>query len=165
MAPVGAGKAKAVPGAVLVAEAAIIPAGVLPRWQLSQVVDEGMCEPVLAGEVAGMPTRRAIPAKAEGVPLGTWQATQLLVMPAWLIREPLNLAPLGTGSAATEEPVPTWQTSQDSEVGMWLLGNPTTLKFEAGMAKEAAAAPWHCAQLPVVLGALAWMLARLGITV
>jgi hypothetical protein len=37
-------------------------------------------------------------------------------------------------------------------------------KLAAGMAKLAAAAPWHCAQLPVVLGALAWMLASVGIT-
>jgi len=34
----------------------------------------------------------------------------------------------------------------------------------AGIAKLAAAAPWHCAQLLVVLGALAWMLASVGIT-
>jgi hypothetical protein len=31
----------------------------------------------------------------------------LLVMPAWLMREPLNFAPLGTGSVGTLEPVPT----------------------------------------------------------
>jgi hypothetical protein len=38
------------------------------------------------------------------------------------------------------------------------------LKFAAGIAKLAAALPWHCAQLFVVLGALAWMLASVGIT-
>ena len=43
-------------------------------------------------------------------------------------------------------------------------GSPTMLKFADGIAKLAAAAPWHCAQLPVVLGALAWMLASVGIT-
>ena len=43
-------------------------------------------------------------------------------------------------------------------------GIPTTLKFAAGIAKLAAAVPWHCAQLPVVLGALAWILASVGIT-
>ncbi len=37
------------------------------------------------------------------------------------------------------------------------------LKPAAGMAKLAAAAPWHCAQLPFVLCALAWMLATDGI--
>jgi hypothetical protein len=36
---------------------------------------------------------------------------------------------------------------------MWLAGRPTMLKLAAGMAKEAAAAPWHWAQLLVVLGA------------
>ena len=49
--PVGAGVAKAVPGAVAVAEGAIGPAGMLARWQLSQVVDEGMCEAAPAGPV------------------------------------------------------------------------------------------------------------------
>jgi hypothetical protein len=30
------------------------------------------------------------------------------------------------------------------------------------MAKLAAALPWHWAQLPVVLGAFAWMLVKVG---
>ena len=38
------------------------------------------------------------------------------------------------------------------------------LKPTAGIAKLGAAAPWHCAQLVVVLWALAWMLASVGIT-
>ena len=38
------------------------------------------------------------------------------------------------------------------------------LKLAAGIAKLGAAAPWHCAQLLVVLGAFAWMLASVGIT-
>ena len=42
--PVGAGVAKAVPGAVLVADAAISPTGVAPAWQSSHLVDVGMCE-------------------------------------------------------------------------------------------------------------------------
>ena len=37
------------------------------------------------------------------------------------------------------------------------------LKFAAGIAKLAAALPWHCAQLLVVLGALAWIFASVGI--
>ena len=36
------------------------------------------------------------------------------------------------------------------------------LKLVAGIAKLAAAAPWHCAQLLLVLCALAWMLASVG---
>lgn len=43
-------------------------------------------------------------------------------------------------------------------------GNPTIEKFAAGIAKLGAAAPWHCAQFVVVLGALAWMFASVGIT-
>src|SRR6266446_10491511 len=38
------------------------------------------------------------------------------------------------------------------------------LKPADGIAKLAAALPWHCAQLAVVLGALAWMFASVGIT-
>jgi len=39
------------------------------------------------------------------------------------------------------------------------------VKFAAGIAKPATTeAPWHCTQLPVVLGALAWMLASVGST-
>ena len=111
-----------------------------------------------------MPTMLLMPAKATREAAGEWQATQLLPMPAWFISEPLNLAPLFTGSAAIEEPAPTWQTSHDALVGMWLPGSPTMLKFAAGMANEADAAPWHCAQFVVVLGALAWMSASAGST-
>ena len=38
------------------------------------------------------------------------------------------------------------------------------LKLAAGIAKLAAALPWHCAQLPVMLWVLAWMLASVGST-
>ena len=85
-------------------------------------------------------------------------------MPVWLISEPLNLAPLPTGVATMLDPAPTWHNSHEALVGTWLLGRPTTEKPAAGIAKLAAAEPWHCAQLAVVLGALAWMLASVGIT-
>jgi hypothetical protein len=62
------------------------------------------------------------------------------------------------------EPAPTWQLSHAAVVGMWLPGRPTMLKPTAGIAKLGAAAPWHCAQLVVVLGALVWMFASVGIT-
>ena len=104
-------------------------------------------------------------AKFAAVPEGTWQETQLVVMPAWLMREPLNLALLGTGRVGTLEPVPTWQDSHAALVGMWLVGRPMIVKLAAGIAKLAAAAPWHCAQLLVMLGALAWMLVSVGIDV
>ena len=87
----------------------------------------------------------------------------MLMTPLWLIKELLNLAPLPTGKLATLEPAPTWQLSQAAVVGMWLAGKPTMLKLAAGIAKLAAALPWHCAQLAVVLGALAWILASVGI--
>ena len=153
--PVGAGLRNSVPGAVLVAEAAISPAGVVPRWQVSQVVDDGMCAPAPIGEVGGMPISEAMPANEAVLPVARWQDSQLAAMPAWLIFEPPNLAPLTTGVAAMLEPDPTWQTSHDAVVGMWLVGSPTIEKLADGIAKLGAAAPWHCAQLPVVLGAKA----------
>ena len=45
-----------------------------------------------------------------------------------------------------------------------MLGRPTTLKPTEGIAKLAAAEPWHCAQLLAVLGAFAWMFASVGST-
>ena len=80
-----------------------------------------MCEFAPIGEVGGRPTILVMPAKF-GVPEATWQATQLPVMPAWFISEPLNLAPLTTGVAAMLEPLPTWHDSQAALVGAWLLG-------------------------------------------
>jgi hypothetical protein len=122
-----------------------------------------MCEFAPIGEVGGIATILLTPTKLEPVIAGPWQAAQLFVMPAWLISEPLNFAPLPTGVAAMLDPEPTWHVSQDVLVGMWLPGRPTMLKPTAGMAKLAAAAPWHCAQLLLVLCALAWMLASVGI--
>ena len=78
---VGAGEANAVPGAVFVATAAICPEGTVPRWQLSQVVLDGMCELAPTGEVAGMTMILLTPAKLDPVIDGPWQATQLFVMP------------------------------------------------------------------------------------
>jgi hypothetical protein len=163
---VGAGVANFVPGAMVVAAlAATFPnCSTVPRWQVSQVVDDGICDVAAAGEVAGITTIRVMPANELAVMAGPWQAAQLLVMPVWLISEPENFAPLGTGVAAMLEPAPTWQASHAALVGMCLAGNPTMAKLAAGIAKDGAAAPWHCAQLAVVLGALAWMLASVGIT-
>jgi len=161
---VGTGVAKSEPGTDLVATAGTLALGVEPRWQASQVVDDGMCELAPTGVVLGMTMIFVTPMKLVLVMLGPWHDAQLVEMPLWLMREPENFAPLGTGVVVTLEPVPTWQTSHDAAVGMWLLGRPTMLKPADGIAKLAAAVPWHCAQLLVVLGALAWMLASVGIT-
>ena len=67
---VGAGVANAVPGAVRVADAATSPAGVDPRWQVSHVVDDGMCELAPTGEVGGITTIWLIPTKLLPVMLG-----------------------------------------------------------------------------------------------
>ena len=47
---------------------------------------------------------------------------------------------------------------------MWFVGCPTIEKPAPGIANDAAADPWHCAQLLVVLGAFAWIAASVGIT-
>ena len=104
---VGAGVAKALPGTARVAVAAIRPGGVLARWQVSHAVDDGMCELGPTGEVGGITMILETPTKLEPVIVDPWQAAQLLVMPAWLISEPLNFAPLPTGVAAMLEPAPT----------------------------------------------------------
>ena len=84
-----------------------MPAGVEPKWQASQAVDDGMCALAPMGEVGGITTILLTPAKLEPVMPGPWHTTQLLVMPVWLISEPLNFAPLGTGVVGTLEPGPT----------------------------------------------------------
>ena len=114
---VGAGVANALPGVLAVATAGIRPAGVVLRWQVSQVVDDGMCAVVPIGVVRGITTILVTPTKLEPVIFGPWQATQLLVMPLWLMREALNLAPLPTGVTVMLEPVPTWHTSHEAVVG------------------------------------------------
>ena len=54
--------ANRLPGALRVAEAATKPAGMLAKWQLSQAVEEGICEFGPAGEVGGITTMFPIPA-------------------------------------------------------------------------------------------------------
>ena len=96
-----------------------------------------MCAPAPIGEVAGITTILLIPAKLAPVMPGPWQAAQLLVIPVWLISEPLNRAPLPTGKLATLDPGPTWHASHATVVGIWLLGGPTIVKLAAGIAKPA----------------------------
>ena len=67
---VGAGVANSEPGTLRVAEAATRPLGVVPRWQVSQVVDDGMCALGPIGAVGGITTIRLIPAKLLPVMLG-----------------------------------------------------------------------------------------------
>jgi hypothetical protein len=66
-----------------------------------------MCELAPTGEVAGITTILLTPTKLDPVMAGPWHAAQLLVMPLWLMREPLNFAPLPTGVAVMLEPAPT----------------------------------------------------------
>ena len=66
----------------MVAEAAMRPLGAEARWQASQAVPLGMCEPAPIGEVGGMTTMRLTPTKLNPVIDGPWQAAQLVAMPA-----------------------------------------------------------------------------------
>ena len=150
---VGTGVANWVPGAVSVAFPGTNPAGVEPTWQVSQVVPDGTCELAPAGDVAGITTILLMPVKLAPVIVGPWQVAQPVVIPVWLMAEFLNVAPFGTGVAAMLEAAPTWHASQDAVVGTWPVGNPTIENPTAGIAKEAAALPWHCEQLALVLGA------------
>ena len=117
---VGAGVANSEPGTLRVALAGIRPLTLasVPRWQLSQVVLDGMCEVGPIGLVGGMPTIAVMPANVPAVPAGTWHDTQLFVMPTWLMREPLKRAPSTTGVLAMLEPGPTWHCSHGALVGM-----------------------------------------------
>jgi hypothetical protein len=69
-AEVGIGVANNVPGAVFVADAAINPAGVDPKWHASQLLLDGMCEFAPAGEVGGSTTILLTPAKLLPVMVG-----------------------------------------------------------------------------------------------
>jgi hypothetical protein len=140
-APVGAGSWNPVPGAVLLELAATSPVGADVKWQVSQVVDDGMCEFAPAGAVGGMTTILVTPAKLELLIVGPWQLAQLALMPAWFISDALKWAPSTTGVAAMLEPLPTWQLSHAAAVGMWVAGLPTTAKPIEGIAKPAAASP------------------------
>jgi hypothetical protein len=61
--PLGGEFWNSVPGATVTALALIIPIGIADRWQVSQAVVDGMCEPEPTGEVGGMTTMLATPAK------------------------------------------------------------------------------------------------------
>ncbi len=119
---VGTGVAKAEPGALRVALAGSSPAGVLPWWQFSQAVLEGMCEFGPAGVVGGITTIALMPKKLLAPMPGPWQAAQPLVMPAWLIWPlakvvpptlPAPAAGMGMAGIAFE-----WQASQLVPAGM-----------------------------------------------
>ena len=73
-------------------------------WQVSQAVTDGMWAFAPIGETGGITTSWMIPAKPPAV--DPWQLTQV-VRPAWLIAEPLNLAPSSTGSVLMLELAPT----------------------------------------------------------
>ena len=110
-----------------------------------------------------MTTIVVMPVKLAPVTVGPWQPAQV-VSPAWFMAEFVNFEPSTTGVAAMLEPAPTWQLSQGAlaAIGRCAAGTPTTAKPIAGIAKLGAALPWHCAQLPLVLGAYKWMLVSDG---
>ena len=82
MADVGTGFRNAVPGAVFTDDALTSPAGVEPKWQFSQVVDDGMCDEAPGAAEGGITTIDVIPVNEAPVIVGPWQVTHPLVTPA-----------------------------------------------------------------------------------
>ena len=64
----------------LTALPAIRPTGVLPEWQLAQVVDEGMCACEPDGFVGGILMIDGLPRKVATAGLGTWQISQAVAI-------------------------------------------------------------------------------------
>ena len=144
--PVGAGDAKPLPGATRSAFAATSPAGTLARWQLSQVVDDGMCALGPGGDVAGMTTMVVIPAKVDPDTAGPWHVAQPLTMPAWSIWPPEKLAnPVRTDAM--------WHVAHWSGfvLGTWLAGRPV-----------AVLPSWHVAHVLRSAPRLEWSKRRIG---
>ena len=73
---VGAGAANRLPGVERDEAAAIEPDGTAPRWQVSQVVDDGMCDVAPTGDVAGMTMIFETPANELPVIVGQTQAAK-----------------------------------------------------------------------------------------
>ena len=154
-APVGRGVANNDPGAVRVALAGTSPAGVDPRWQLSQFVPTGMCALGPIGDVGGCTMMRLTPKNDVPVIAGPWQVAQLLVMPAWLIWPLANV--VAPTDAAPVEGISwagiafEWQASQTSDVGRCGGTRPALVLGVTPMKVPATTlAPWQIEQLPVI---------------
>jgi hypothetical protein len=127
--------------------------GMLPKWQVSQVVELGMWLLWFAGLVCGIFTMLVMPWKT--VTLGPWHSAQLLPMPVWLNNPPPKLVKVVMVLAAV------WQDSQPrlrmgTCTGAVVLGAfmpPTVVMVDAYNA--AFAVLWHCTQLAVLF----WMFA------
>jgi hypothetical protein len=103
------------------------------------------------------------PIKVPVMTLAPWQLAHPLVMPLWLKAELLNFAPLATGRLRLLL-APTWQLSHPNvPIPMWLLGGATMATCMFWLYLAALALLWHCAQLALVDGALAWMLVTVGV--
>jgi hypothetical protein len=126
----------------------ISPDGMLLMWQLSHDAVVGTCTGLNPDMVLG-----TMPAKVPVVTLAPWQLAHPVVTPLWLYAELVNFAPVFTGSVRLLL-APTWQFSHPSlAMPMWLPGVETIEKLALGIAKLAAAEPWHCAQLVLLDGA------------
>ena len=122
MAAVGAGNWKPELPTLRVAFAGTRLDGVLPAWQVSQVVPVGKCDVATAGDVLGITITLLMPKKLLPVILGPWQVAQPLVIPAWLNWAPENvvipaMAPLA--GISMEGTLLTWHVSHAAEAGTW----------------------------------------------
>ena len=105
IAAVGGGVMKPLPGTLLAPRINVV--GRLPRWQLSHLVELGMCEVAPGALDDGMTTRLEIPKNALALTFGPWQVSQPELMPLWLKAELLKRAPLVTGRLVMLELAPT----------------------------------------------------------
>lgn len=118
MVAVGVGARKPLPGAVLVATPGTSTEGVLPRWQLSQVLVVGRCEPTPGVVDGGITTILVTPKKVLPVTFCPWQVAQPVVIPLWLNLPPAKvvMAPLAPASGISVLGIlPVWQVSQPME--------------------------------------------------
>ena len=146
------------PAKVVMPAAGTSMAGTLLVWQISQARVVGRCSGARLAMFLGQ-----TPSKVLTVTLAPWQLSQPVLMPAWLNKEPEKRAPSCTGVEVTLEPGPTWQLSQPSApMGMWRAVGATILSVPFWLYRAAFAALWHCAQLRLMLGALAWILDTVG---
>jgi hypothetical protein len=106
-----------VPMAGVLALNGIRPAGMLPRWQLSQVVEDGMWAEAPKALLCGMTTMLGLPAKLPATTLGPWQVSQPELMPVWMKEAPAKVFMPAAGTRPVGVLL-TWQVWQAAEAGM-----------------------------------------------
>jgi hypothetical protein len=95
----------------------IRPAGMLPRWQLSQVVEDGMWADAPKALLWGITTMLGLPAKLAGTTLGPWQVSHPELIPVWMKEAPAKVFMPAAGTRPVGVLL-TWQLWHATEAGM-----------------------------------------------